>query len=382
MKESHKKKKINVLVAADHAGYNGSIAGVGRYLLNTLPRVDRKRFKMTLVILRNTASLKPVFKKVDLKLIQLNRKKFHPLTLFDFVKLIKEEKIDILHLHQYESSNFGRIAGKITSVPVILHSHGPDLNYPPYQWIADRLLAKYSHIAIAVSMTTKEACMKSRAFNPNRIHVLPNGIPMEDFIPLSPEKCQSLKQLWDIPLYSPVVGTITRFYKEKGNDYLLQAASEVLKEIPNARFLFAGDGPLLERSIEFVRRIGAERNVIFTGFQSDVVSVLSLFDIMVIPSTAEGYPQVLLEAMAMGRAVVATSVGGIKEILINGATGLLVPPRDAHSLSRKIIYLLKNEQKRIYLGTSAKNESQRFSISSQVKNLERVYEKVKAYKSS
>jgi glycosyltransferase involved in cell wall biosynthesis len=378
MKEGYEKKKINVLVAADHAGYNGSIAGVGRYLLNTLPKVDRKCFKMILVILGDTASLKTAFKKKGLKLIQLNRKKFDPFTLFDFVKLIRAERIDILHLHQYGSSNFGRIAGKITGVPNILHAHGPALNYPPYQWIADRLLAKHTHFTIAVSEATKVDCAKNRAINPKRILVLPNGIPREDFEPLPPEKCPALKRHWDIPLDSPVVGTITRFHKEKGNDYLLVAAAEVLQVIPNARFLLVGDGPLLERSKKLVQGLGIERNVIFTGFQKDVANMLTLFDIMVIASTAEGYPQVLMEAMAVGRAVIATRVGGIKEILINGATGLLVPPRDSHLLSRKIIYLLKNEQERIHLGATAKKESKRHSISAHIKKLEWAYKKVKA----
>lgn len=378
MKKGNVNRRINVLVAADHAGYNGSIAGVGRYLLNTFPRIDRKCFKTIIVILRDTATLKFSFKNKGQKLIHLNRKKFDPFTLFDFVKLIRAERIDIIHLHQYGSSNFGRIAGKITGVPNILHTHGPALNYPPYQWIADRLLAKHTHFTIAVSEATKEDCIKKRAVNPKRILVLPNGIPIEDFESLPLEKRIALKHHWDIPLDSQVVGTVTRFHKEKGNDYLLMAAAEVLQVIPNACFLFVGDGPLLERSKKLTQRLGIERNVIFTGFQNDVANILTLIDIMVIASTAEGYPQVLMEAMAVGRAIIATRVGGINEILINGATGLLVPPRDSHLLSRKIIYLLNNEQERINMGAAAKNESKKHSISAHIKKLEWIYKKVKA----
>ena len=241
----NKNRKINVLVAADHAGYKGRLAGVGRYLLNILPRLDKNHFNITLIVLRDTASLKSALKKEGIKLIHLNRKKFDPFTLYDFVKIIRRERIDLLHLHQYGSSNFGRIAGKILGLPTILHAHGPDLNYPHYQWFADRLLAKYTQCAITVSEAAKEECVRNRAINHSKIIVIPNSIPLEDFKPLPQARCQALKRLFDIPQSSPIVGTITRFHEEKGNHYLLHAAAKVVKVFPNSRFLLVGDGPLL-----------------------------------------------------------------------------------------------------------------------------------------
>ncbi len=227
MPEGYEREKINVLVASDHAGYNGNIAGLGRYFLNVLPRVDRSRFNRTIIILRDAASLKPTFEKEGLKLIQFNRKKFDPFTLLDFIKIIRQERIDVLHLHQYGSSNFGRIAGKMNGVPVILHAHGPVpyLNYPLHQWVADRLLAKFKGCAIAASEAVKAECTGTRAINANKILVMPNGIPLENFKPLNLVSSQALRRHWEIPSDAAIVGTVTRFHEDKGTRYIIEAAA-------------------------------------------------------------------------------------------------------------------------------------------------------------
>jgi glycosyltransferase involved in cell wall biosynthesis len=252
------------------------------------------------------------------------------------------------------------------------------LNYPLYQRFADRLLAKLTPFAcaIVVSEAVKEECLRNRAIHPNKIIILPNGIPLEHFKQLSHAECQALKRHWDIPVNSQIVGTITRFHEEKGNRYLLEAAVEVLKVFPNTRFILAGDGPLLGQLKEFARQLEIERNAVFTGFQTDVVGILSLFDIMVIASTAEGHPQALLEAMAMGKAVVATEVGGIKEILIDKKTGVLVPPRDPHALAEQITFLLRNSMTKAHLEAEANKKSRSYSLAVHVEDLERVYKKL------
>ena len=136
-----------------------------------------------------------------------------------------------------------------------------------------------------------------------------------------------------------------------------------------------GDGPLYGQLKELARKLKIEHNVIFAGFQRDVVDMLSIFDVKAIVSTVEGYSQVLLEAMAMGKAVVATEVGGIKEILKHGETGLLVPAKNSEGLAEKIIFLIQNEQERVRLGANAQTESHQFAIFKHVRNLERYYEK-------
>ncbi len=341
--------------------------------MNILPRLDQKRFNVILVILRDSASLETELKAEGIKTIRLKRHKFDPFTLYDFIKIIKEENVDVLHLHQYGSSNFGRIAGRITGIPTILHAHGPDLNYPVYQRIADWLLAKQTPFTLAVSKSTNEECIRNRSIRQEKIFILPNGIPLEHFKPTPLSTCNSLKRQLNIPLNAPVIGTVTRFHEEKGNRYLLESAIDILKILPNTRFLLVGEGPLLEQLRELARCLGIERNVIFAGFQMDVTGMLSIFDLNVITSLSEGHPQSVIEAMAMEKAIVATDVSGINEILIDGVTGSLIPPRDPHALAEKVIHLLKNEQERVTLGKAAYKKSREYSIGDYVRHLEKVY---------
>ena len=378
MQSQMQERKINVLVATDHAGYRGSLAGVGRYLLNTLPAVDHELFNITLIILRETATLDVRLKETGIQVRHLKRRKFDPFTLADFVRIIRQENIDVLHIHQYATANFGRVAGMITGVPVVLHIHGPDLHYPAYQRMADWFLSSAVDCALAVSTSAKQDCVHNRSVKPERIIILPNGVPLDMFEPLSVEACRILKKQWSIPADCLVVGTITRLHEEKGNRFLLEAAARVLGEFPEVRFIVAGDGPLLEQLTAMASELDIAKNVIFTGFQEDVTGLLSMFDIKILPSLAEGSPQSLLEAMATGRAIVATTAGGLGEIISDGHDGCLVPPADSQALAERIIYLIKNKRQRVRMGEAARDKSRDYSLDVHVSRLEGVYRQLLA----
>ena len=376
MRKENNSKKINVLIAVDHASYNGNIHGVGRFLLDVLPKVDRTRFKVILCILRNDESLKARLGRDGIRTIQLRRKKFDPLALYDFVRIIEKESIHVLHLHQYASSNFGRIAGKIKGVPTIIHAHGVDENYPWYQWIADSFLAGAASQVIAVSGAVKKACIDNRKINPDRIIIMPNGIPIDNLKPLSEEECDKVKARFGLKREYQIVGSITRLREEKGNLYLLEAAVRVLSVLPNTYFFIAGDGPLLEELSSLCRQWGIIQNVIFAGFCRDIREILSIFDIKVLSSLYEGLGYAILEAMAMCKPILATNVNGINEILRDGETGLLVPPRDPDSMAKKIIHLLQHEEKRTLFGMKAQKESLKYALDTYIENLESLYEKL------
>lgn len=375
MSQARKKRKINILVAADHAAYKGKIAGVGRYLLNVLPRIDQERFNIELIILREAASMERALVGTGVQFRSLKRRKFDPLTLRCFTKAIKRQEIDVLHLHQYASSNFGRLAGKIMAVPTVVHIHGPDLPYPTYQWLADRLLAPCTYDCIAVSESVKREVSRRRAIKSNKIVTLHNGIPLERFQPLSVAKGDAIKRQWGIADDSPVVGTITRLHEVKGNRYLMEAAAQILSVFPQVHIVILGDGPLLDELEELAEKLGISQNVIFAGYWDNAAEALSVFDIKVIASTSEGHPQSLLEAMVMGKAIVATKVGGIPEAISDGVNGLLVPPRDPDALADRIIHLLRNTQERDRLGREARKQSGRYSMDAHVSRLESIYEK-------
>ncbi len=370
-----KPHRINILVATDHGGYNGNIAGIGRNLSYKLPHINKKRFNIILVILRDDGSLKARLAGTGIKIYHLHRKKFDPFILIEFIKIIKKENIHLLHLYQYACSNFGRLAGKITGVPTILHAGDLNYYYPWYQWLADRFLAKATDHVIAVSESAKSSYAKIRAIDPNKIIVIPNAVPTGHLKHLGSDECLKLKKQWGLKEECQIVGTITRLHDVKGNDILLKAAQLVLQTLPDTHFVIVGDGPLMDQLKKNACMLKIDRNVTFTGYQKDVAGLLSIFDVKVIASNTEGFSLALVEAMVMGKAVVATAVGGINEILKDNENGLLVPPQHPKAMADKIIHLLQNDPERKRLGECALNDSQRFNMAIHMKMREAFYEK-------
>ena len=155
---------------------------------------------------------------------------------------------------------------------------------------------------------------------------------------------------------------------------MIEAANRVISEFPTTVFLIVGDGPLRGELEDLTRRLKIEKQVIFTGFSKEIPLLLTMFDIKVMASLSEGCPFALVEAMAAGKPIVATNVGGIKEIIQNGETGLLVPPKDAKELAKKILYLLCNEGEAQRLAKNAKEESKKYSVENSVRKLEEIYD--------
>jgi L-malate glycosyltransferase len=372
---SQRDQKINILVATDHGGYKGNLAGIGRNLSYILPHIDKTRFNIILVVLRDAGSLKSRLQGTGIKIINLRRKKFDPFILYDFIKIIKTENVRLIHLYQYASSNFGRLAGKISGVPVILNANDENYDYPWYQWFADRLLKNIADYVIAVSEAVKSSCAKIRAIDLCKIMVIPNAVSNERFKHLDHQNCQELKKQWGVKEESPIVGTVTRLHDVKANDVFINAAKIVLHTLPDTWFIIVGDGPQMEPLKKIAAELGIEKNIIFTGYQEDVAGFLSIFNVVAVASDTEGCSLALLEAMLMKKAIVATEVGGIKELLQQGDTGLLVPPQNPQKLAEKIIYLLQNEDERERLGLNAFNESKKYSVENHIKMREKLYEK-------
>ncbi len=143
-----------------------------------------------------------------------------------------------------------------------------------------------------------------------------------------------------------MIGTIAHLTDHKGHTYLLDAIPQVLKEFPHSFFLFVGDGELKDSLKTKSRILGIRDRVFFTGFREDIPEILSILDLFVLPSHLEGLCTSLMDAMYMGVPIVATTAGGIPEVIENGKTGLLVPPKDPIALAEAIIKLLKDKSKR------------------------------------
>ena len=184
------------------------------------------------------------------------------------------------------------------------------------------------------------------------------------------------EELW-LPHGAPIVGNVAALVPHKGQRHLVEAALLVLPQVPDVRFVIAGEGelrPALERQIHEHR---LEKHVLLTGFRPDVLSLHKAFDVFVMSSVTEGLGTSIIDAMACGKPVVATSVGGIPELVVNGETGFLVAPRDHEGMARALTALLKDESLRQRMGEAGRTRARvDFSAERMVQDTLRVYRRV------
>jgi len=184
------------------------------------------------------------------------------------------------------------------------------------------------------------------------------------------------EELW-LPHHAPIVGNVAALVPHKGQRHLIEAARLVLPQVPDARFIIAGEGelrPALERQIKDHH---LEKHVLLVGFRPDVLSLHKAFDIFVLSSVTEGLGTSLLDAMAAGKPVVATMTGGIPEVVVDGETGFLVPPRDHAAMAEASVALLKDEALRRRMGEAGRARAcALFSAERMVQETLRVYQRV------
>lgn len=180
-----------------------------------------------------------------------------------------------------------------------------------------------------------------------------------------------------LPHEAPIVGNVAALVPHKGQRHLIDAAARVVQRVPDARFVIAGEGELRASLERHIRERRLEKHVFLAGFRPDVLSVHKAFDLFVMSSVTEGLGSSLLDAMACGKAVVATTAGGIPEAVVHGETGLLVPPRDDAAMADAIVTLLTNhELRRQYGAAGLKRVHERFSVDRMVRDTVAVYEEV------
>jgi L-malate glycosyltransferase len=180
-----------------------------------------------------------------------------------------------------------------------------------------------------------------------------------------------------LPHQAPIVGNVAALVPHKGQRHLIEAASLVVRQVPDARFVIAGEGELRQALERQIREHHLEKHVLLAGFRPDVLSLHKAFDIFVMSSITEGLGTSLLDAMAAGRPIVATATGGIPEVVVDGVTGTLVQPREHAAMAAAIVTLLKDRELRQRMGQAGlQRVREKFSADRMVKNTLRVYQRV------
>lgn len=360
------------VVVAELAG-SSSYGGGERYLELLCDRLDRARYR-TLVICPEPGPFVGRMKErgVDTHLVHL-APLFNPLALWRLTRLLARERVTILQTHGARANFYGRIAGRLAGVPVIIstiHNSLKDYEVSPLKrWVyalLSRLTLSLVHRIICVSDANRRDLIEECPAAEAKTQTVYNGVDPSAF-PSRPDR-QKVRQELGIT-QGPVLVTIGRLTEQKGHRYLLRAFPGLLSTWPQLCCVFVGEGELHDALHHLAIDLGVERACRFVGVREDIADILAAADLFVLPSLSEGFPFVLLEALAMGRPVVASRVNGVPELIEDHKTGLLVPPRDPQALARAVREMLSDPAAASKLGAAGRALVQeRFTVDRMVAN--------------
>jgi glycosyltransferase involved in cell wall biosynthesis len=348
--------------------------GVKRLFGWMIPRFDRDRFRVSLVSLRKKDLSEETLDALGVDITYLARSKFDPRTFPALLRIVDDKRIDILHLHGYGATTFGRLVGAMRRIPTIVHEHANLTDTPWYQKVADRCLEPATDIALAVSKSTADFVVRAREIPDTKVKVVYLGVPLEEFSrERSGEEVADARRELGIAPGDFAIGTVTRLHDSKGNSFLIDAAARVVRERPAARFFLVGEGPLLGDLQAQASALGLGDRFVFAGFRRDIARALSAFDLAVFPSLWEGTPLTVFETLAMGKPVVATDADGLLDVLSDGRDALIVPKRNAGALADAIVLAMDDPAARARLGREARVTGRQYDIALFVRKMERLY---------
>lgn len=369
-----------------------TFGGAEKVSLNFLRAVDRDRFDIHLILLTRPWEEPPYFAReidklgysydtvpVALKIPGVLKVGGDPLRLprvaHRLYLILKRGTFDLVHTHGYFADICGLPVARLLGIASISTCHGfiaNDLKLRVYNWV-DKMALRLCRTVIVVSESIMFE-LGRRGINSSRLAFIPNAVStpcgVTDLRASGEEKRCSL----GISQQELVVGYLGRLSEEKGVKYLIEAIAKLREAACPVTLLIIGDGPERQTLEQKVRASGLESKVIFAGFKTDIENWIPTFDIFTLPSLTEGTPMALLEAMAFGVPVIATSVGGVPSVVTDGVNGLLVPPGNAQALSEKI-QLLKDtpELKSKLVRAGAVTIKENYGVDKWCRKVERQY---------
>ena len=330
---------------------------------------------------------------VDLTIIPELVREISPIkdaiALYKLYRFIKKGKYDIVHTHSSKAGILGRIAAKLAGVRIIVHTPHSHVFYGYYGrfvtqifvWI-ERFAARFTDRIISLTPLETKEHLQFRVGSPSQFTVVYSGVELKPFLNVIINKEQKRQEL-GLNESDKVCIFVARLVPVKGHQYLISAMPKILESVPSAKLILVGDGELRDTLEKQSSLLGVKKNVIFTGLRDDIPELLAISDLFVLSSINEGMGKVLVEAMAVRLPVVATNVGGVSAVVVEGETGILVPPKDPKALSDAIIRLLNDTDMSNRMGEAGrKRVDPDFGVEAMIEKIENIYEELIAQKMS
>jgi glycosyltransferase involved in cell wall biosynthesis len=346
-----------------------STGGAQVALLRLLKRLDRECFSPTVACLYNgDGAVAQEIRALSIDVFDAVMR--HKADLFALLRLyrhIRRTRPTILHTSLFHANLPGRVLGRLAGVPIVICSERTMAMESEWRYRLNRWTIALVDRVVAVSANVRDFCVSYIRLPAEKLVVIYNGVDLPD----SPASREQARADLGLPLEDLVVGTVSRLDPVKGVDVLIHT----LTQLSDTILVVIGDGP--ERAVleTLADDLGVADRIHWAGHRRDVPNLLPAFDLFVQPSLHEGLPNAVLEAMAVGLPVIATAVGGTPEIVVDGVTGLLVPPHDPDVLAKTIVHLLHDLDLRRKMGRAGRERARRgFSLERMVGQTQALYE--------
>jgi len=348
--------------------------GAERQLYELLRGIDRKIFLPTVISLSKGGFWADEIRKLSIEVIELERKKsFEFARLIKLTKIIKKFKPVIVHTSAKSANYYGRFAAILNRVPVIITSERSSVNIgitkSKSQIHFEKLLLKFTDAIICNSDNASTTLIDNYFFPLNKVYTIHNGIDGQEYVKDKiPNKSLNNGK--------KIIGTIGRLYDVKNYEYFLDTAKIILDKSKKSQieFCIVGDGPLREELQNYCVNLQIQNYIKFYGERADVANILDNFNIFVMTSKTEGLSNAIMEAMLMELAVVATDVGGNRELIIDEKTGFLGPVNNAKILADKVLQLIENDRLANTMGKNGRTRIlKQFSIEKMVNKTQNLY---------
>lgn len=357
-----------------HVLSTGRMSGAERIVQLVCRYLDRRRFFPVVVCAGDP--LASLYRQEGVAVEEIAVGRVTPVTVARLREVIGRWQVGIIHAHDHRASLISWLAkGRTARLILISHLHNtnPWLRRPHPCRFLELFLRNRYHLSLACSQQVRDYFLR---YNPRlqaeKIVTVRNGIELPRAEPTDPRE---VRRELALPERGFVFGTVGRLVPQKGIDLLLAAFRRVAAAIPDSCLLIVGAGPEEGKLRALSREFG--RRVVFAGYREDVNRLFQAMDVFVLPSRWEGLPVVILEALVAQLPVVATDVGGVKEAVLPGKTGLLVPRGDVEALAEGMIRLYRDRKLAAALAAAGRKlVEERFNIVNQVRRLEEIYLKL------
>ena len=299
--------------------------------------------------------------------------------LLSIIWLLSKEKPDIVHTHSSKGGILGRLAAKIAGVPNIIHTPHGHVFYGHFGTIAskiflwaEKIFSRFTDRMVALTDGEKDDYINLSVCPPEKLFKIHSGVDVKKFMHANGNRVEKRRSL-GLDQNEAVIGFVGWLLPIKGPDYLLKAMDYVWQGHPEASLVLVGKGDMdVDLRTEALKK-NANGKVKFLGWREDIDEIMPLFDMLVLPSLNEGMGRVLVEAMAAGKPVVASRVGGIPDLVRNAETGYLVPPADEKALADGIKKLLDDPERAKQMGLRGREHCRQFSIEAMIDKLDKLY---------